>query len=107
MNSTLYVKDFHMTIQTLIKAIEQTGDNVMITDKASIIQYVNSAFQKTTGYSKAEVLGKTPKILKSGIHNKEYYENMWSIILSGGTFRAQTTNKNKNKTTGNNNGGYL
>ena len=94
-NSTLYVKDFHMTIQTLIKAVEQTGDNVMITDKASIIQYVNPAFQKTTGYSKAEVLGLTPKILQSGKHDKEHYEQLWSTILSGGIFRAQTINKNK------------
>ena len=52
-NPSLYVKDFHMTIQTLIKAVEQTGDNVMITDKAGIIQYVNPAFAKRTGYSKA------------------------------------------------------
>jgi len=94
-NSTRYTKDFHMTIQTLIKAIEQTGDNVMITDKASIIQYVNPAFQKTTGYSKAEVLGKTPKILQSGKHGKEYYDELWSTILSGKIFRSQTTNKNK------------
>jgi len=94
-NPSLYTKDFHMTIQTLIKAVEQTGDNVMITDKASIIQYVNPAFQKTTGYSKAEVLGSTPKILKSGKHHKEYYENLWSTILSGRIFRSQTTNMNK------------
>jgi len=95
MNSSLYTKNFHMTIQTLIKAIEQTGDNVMITDKANIIQYVNPAFQKTTGYSKAEVLGRNPKILKSGKHDKEYYEKLWSTILSGRIFRSQTTNKNK------------
>lgn len=94
-NPSLYVKDFHMTIQTLIKAVEQTGDNVMITDKAGIIQYVNPAFAKTTGYSKAEVLGKTPKILQSGKHDKGYYEELWSTILSGKIFRAQTTNKNK------------
>jgi len=84
-----------MTIQTLIKAVEQTGDHVMITDKAGIIQYVNPAFARTTGYSKAEVLGKTPKVLQSGKHNREYYEELWSTILSGRIFRSQTTNKNK------------
>jgi len=94
-NPTLYVKDFHMTIQTLIKAVEQTGDNVMITDKAGIIQYVNPAFQRTTGYSKAEVLGLTPKVLQSGKHNREYYEELWSTILSGKIFKSQTTNRNK------------
>jgi PAS domain S-box-containing protein len=82
-------------VKTLISAIEQTADNVMITDKAGTIVYVNPAFQKTTGYWKLEVLGRTPAILKSGVHGDEYYKELWSTILSGKVFRAETTNKNK------------
>lgn len=82
-------------IKTLTSVVEQTADHVMITDMKGIILYVNPAFEKTTGYTAAEILGRTPKILKSGEHGKDYYAQLWSTILAGKTFYAQTTNKNK------------
>lgn len=78
------------------KSVEQTADHVMITDKEGVIQYVNPAFEVTTGYSSDEVIGKTPKILQSGRQGPEYYKNLWATILSGETFYAQTTNIKKN-----------
>ncbi len=78
------------------KSVEQTADHVMITDKEGVIQYVNPAFEATTGYSSNEVIGKTPKILQSGRQGPEYYKKLWATILSGETFYAQTTNKKKN-----------
>ncbi len=80
----------------LKNAIGQTADHVMITDKEGIIQYVNPAFEKTTGYSKQEVLGKTPKILQSGKQTREYYQRLWDTILVGKIFYASTINKKKN-----------
>jgi diguanylate cyclase (GGDEF)-like protein/PAS domain S-box-containing protein len=79
----------------LEKSVEQTADHVMITDREGIIQYVNPAFEFMTGYSKDEVLGKTPKILQSGKQGRDYYQKLWETILSGETFYAQTTNKKK------------
>ena len=79
----------------LSKVIQQIGDNVMITDREGVILYINPAFVKTTGYAKEEVIGRTPSILQSGQHGKEYYERLWTTILSGHIFKDQITNKNK------------
>ena len=76
--------------------IEQVADHVMVTDKHGIIEYVNPSFEKTTGYSKEEVLGMNPRILKSGKQPLEYYRELWATILAGKVFHAKTTNKKKN-----------
>ena len=76
--------------------IEQVADHVMVTDKNGFIEYVNPAFEKTTGYSKEEVLGKNPRILQSGKQSLEYYQELWRTILAGKVFYARTVNKKKN-----------
>src|SRR5207245_5110856 len=70
-------------------------DNVMITDLNGIIQYVNPAFERLTGYAKEEAIGQTPRILKSGKYDQKFYENLWQTILSGEPFRFQFTNRKK------------
>ena len=76
--------------------IEQVADHVMVTDKQGFIEYVNPIFERTTGYVKAEVLGKNPKILQSGRQPLSYYQELWRTILSGKVFSARTINKKKN-----------
>jgi PAS domain S-box-containing protein len=76
--------------------LEQTADSIAITDKNGVIEYVNPGFEKTTGYTRREVTGKTPRILKSGDHEPEFYEMMWHTILSGRVFRAEFRNRRKN-----------
>jgi len=78
-------------------AIDQTADWVVITDRDGIIQYTNPAFTKISGYSREESLGKTPRILKSGLHPPppKFYETLWETILCGEVFSAMFTNKNK------------
>ena len=76
--------------------IEQVADHVMVTDKNGFIEYVNPAFEKTTGYSKEEVLGQNPRFLKSGKQSLEYYQSLWRTILAGHVFYAKTVNKKKN-----------
>ena len=95
-NSVVKYSGNPQTLHMLGLAVEQTADDVMITDKQGVIEYVNPAFERTTGYSQEEVLGKTPKILQSGKHGKEYYQRLWTTILAGQVFHAQTTNKKKN-----------
>ncbi|MBI3762368.1 MAG: PAS domain S-box protein [Chloroflexi bacterium] len=79
----------------LSSAVEQTADNVFITDRDGLIEYVNPAFEKLTGYSKDEAIGQTPRILKSGEHVPEFYEKMWQTILAGKVFRATLKNRKK------------
>ncbi|MBI5216553.1 MAG: PAS domain S-box protein [Ignavibacteriae bacterium] len=89
-------KQTEIRLKTLSSAVEQTADNVFITDNNGVIQYVNHAFTKTTGYSSEEAIGKTPRILKSGKHDQRFYEELWGTIRSGYVFSASFINKQKN-----------
>ena len=82
-------------ISSFISIFDQIGDNVMITDVSGRIQYVNTAFEHTTGFTCQEVLNQNPRILKSGYQDELYYANLWTTILNGQTFFAQTVNKTK------------
>ncbi|MDT8448120.1 MAG: PAS domain S-box protein [bacterium] len=82
--------------QMLAKAVEQVGDLVLITDKEGHILYVNPAFEQTTGYSAAEVIGKTPSLLKSGRHSAEFYDEIWKTLLSGASWQGEFIDKKKN-----------
>lgn len=75
--------------------VEQAAERVVITDRDGVIEYVNPAFERVTGYSKKEAVGKTPAILKSGKHPKSFYEKLWATLLSGESFRATFINKKK------------
>ncbi|MAT95694.1 MAG: hypothetical protein CL608_00890 [Anaerolineaceae bacterium] len=77
---------------------EQTDDHILITDPDGTILYVNPAFEAVTGYTAKEVLGKTPRILKSGEHDDAYYEDMWQTMLSGKSFRGMSINRKKDGT---------
>jgi PAS domain S-box-containing protein len=84
--------------QALVKlssALEQTADSVLITDAGGVIEYVNPAFEAMTGYTRAEAVGATPRLISSGVHDKRFYETLWTTILNGGVFRAIVTNKTK------------
>jgi sigma-B regulation protein RsbU (phosphoserine phosphatase) len=83
-------------LRRLSSAVEQTADSVLITDQRGAIEYVNPAFEATTGYSSAEVLGRNPNILKSGLQSPDYYRELWSTILRGEPFRGTTVNRKKN-----------
>jgi PAS domain S-box-containing protein len=79
----------------LSAAIEQTTEVVVITDKIGRIQYVNPAFSIKTGYSRTEAIGQNPRILKSGEHDREFYERMWSTLLEGRAWKGQLINRKK------------
>ncbi len=79
------------------KAIEQSPASIVITDKNGTIEYVNPKFCEITGYDKNRVLGKNPKIVKSGKTPKEVYETLWNTILSGKEWRGEMINRKKNR----------
>jgi len=84
------------TLKKLSSAVEQTADIVIITNKDGVIEYINPAFEKVTGYVEEEVIGQTPRVLKSGKHDQKFYETLWKIILSGNVFRDTLINRKKN-----------
>ncbi len=79
----------------LTRAMEQSHDAIIITDREGSIVYTNPAFEKVTGYSSEEVRGKNPRILKSGLYDRAFYEEMWRILLAGHSWRGQMTNQRK------------
>ncbi|MFN3681738.1 MAG: ATP-binding protein, partial [Nitrospira sp.] len=81
---------------TLARAIEQTQDAVLITDRQGTITYVNPAFTKLTGYTVQEAIGRTPgSLLKSGKQDQTFYEMVWETILAGNTWQGILTNRKK------------
>jgi len=67
----------------LATAIDQVAEIVFITDINGTIQYTNPAFERITGYTQKEAIGKNPRILQSGKHNKEFYRKMWDRLTRG------------------------
>ncbi|GAB4109262.1 MAG: hypothetical protein Kow001_09130 [Acidobacteriota bacterium] len=82
----------------LVQAIEQTADTILITSPEGAIQYVNPAFAAATGYSREEVLGRNPKLLKSGLHDEAFYRDLWETITSGRTWKGRFINRRKDGT---------
>ena len=79
----------------LIAAIEQTSDAIVITDKKANIQYVNPAYEMITGYNRDEVLGRNPRILKSGEQDESFYHDLWQTLTSRHTFKGRMVNRRK------------
>jgi two-component system, cell cycle sensor histidine kinase and response regulator CckA len=82
----------------LAMAIEQAEEAVVITDARGVIEYVNPAFETGTGYPRAAVLGRTPAVLKSGVQDAEFYEELWATISAGKTWRGRMVNLKRDGT---------
>jgi len=83
-------------LRWLSRAVEQSPASVVITDLKGDIEYVNPKFTEVTGYSCSEILGKNPRILKSGDKPAEEYRKLWQTIVSGEEWRGEFHNKRKN-----------
>ncbi len=83
----------------LATAIEQTTESVVITDPDANIVYVNPAFERISGYTSAEVIGRNPRILQSGVQTAASYADMWATLTAGGTWTGQFENRRKDGTT--------
>ncbi|GAB4347771.1 MAG: hypothetical protein Kow006_07860 [Gammaproteobacteria bacterium] len=75
---------------------DSSHEGVIITDAAGKIIAVNPAFTEITGYTEAEVLGRTPSLLKSGRHDQGFYREMWAAIEKHGFWRGEIWNRSKN-----------
>jgi len=82
-------------MRKLSSALEQTAEAVMITDRRGVVEYVNPAFELITGYTRNEVIGGKPSIVKSGRQGMEFYRQLWRTISSGEVFSEVFVNKRK------------
>ncbi len=82
----------------LITAIENAAESIIITGRSGKIIYVNPAFTRLTGYLPQEVLGRNPRILKSGYHDASFYRNLWETIASGQVWAGRIVNRKKDGT---------
>ena len=82
----------------LTTAVEQAAEAIIITDREGVIQYVNPAFEKITGYTKTEALGQKTSLLCSGKQDATFYEDLWNVIQSGGVWSGKFTNRRKDGT---------
>ncbi|OIP13984.1 MAG: hypothetical protein AUK53_05765 [Betaproteobacteria bacterium CG2_30_59_46] len=78
------------------KVLENTQEGVMVTDARNRIVAVNPAFCKVTGYSAGEAIGQTPSLLKSGIHDGEFYRRLWAALQETGHWQGEVWNRRKN-----------
>jgi PAS domain S-box-containing protein len=80
---------------SLVAAVEQCAEAIMITDLRGNIRYCNPAFEKTTGYTHQEVLGRNSSLLKSGRHDHAFYDHLWSTIQGGEVWAGRFINRKK------------
>lgn len=77
-------------------ALDQTNEAVMVTDSNSCIVSVNRAFTSITGYTLEEVMGQSPRILKSGVHTPNFYQSLWESLSARGYWAGEIWNRRKN-----------
>ena len=77
------------------EALQAVGEAISMVDRKGAIRWVNHAFLQLTGYSREECIGHNHRILKSGHHGKEFYEDLWGTIFSGNVFECEVINRRK------------
>lgn len=82
----------------LARAVEQAPLGIVITDRAGAIRYVNPAFTEASGFSRDEVLGRNPRLLKSGYTQASEYQRLWETLARGQVWHGEFHNRRKNQT---------
>jgi PAS domain S-box-containing protein len=82
-------------LQIQHSALEAAANAIVITDRKGAIEWVNPAFTRLTGYAREEAIGQNPRVLNAGVHDREFFRNMWQTILSGSVWQGALTNKRK------------
>jgi PAS domain S-box-containing protein len=92
---TAYFEKYRQSYARFASVVMGTADGIVITDPSGTIEFVNPGFETTTGYSWEEAIGRNPRILQSGHHDREFYEHMWGQITRGRHFRGTILNRRK------------
>ena len=79
-------------------ALDAAANGIMLVNREGIIVWVNEAFTQLTGYERHEAIGQSPRIMKSGRHDKVFYHQLWTTVLTGNMWRGELVNRRKNGT---------
>ena len=88
-------KQAEVAIRKLSSAMEKVADSIFITDCNGVIEYINPAFETITGYCRDEAVGQTPRVIKSGKHDEQFYQQIWETLLQGEVYRNVFINRRK------------
>lgn len=94
-NDVTKSKRTNSQLRKLSRAVEQSQSTIVITNLDADIEFVNPAFTQSTGYTKEEAIGQNPRILKSDLQPKEFYQSMWETLLEGEVWRGEMHNRRK------------
>lgn len=89
-------KQYEYKLKEALTVFENTHDGIIITDDTGKILNVNSSFEAVSGYTKEEVLYKNPNILKSDVHDEDFYKSFWKDLKQTGAWEGEFINKKKN-----------
>ena len=89
------LKKTDATMRSLVTAIENAEEEIVVTDTEATIQYCNPSFERVTGYSRGDALGRNPRILQSEKHDQAFCEQFWATLTSGKAWRGRLSNKRK------------
>jgi len=89
---------YDVKLNTLQNAVIHSPAGIVITNKDGVVEYINPKFTEITGYTDEEIIGNTPRLLKSNYHDEEFYIHMWDTLLSGKVWKSEIRNKRKNGT---------
>ena len=81
-----------------LAALESAANGIIITDTRGVVEWVNPGFTRLTGYTSHEIVGRSLKILSSGVHDPEFFRSMWSSILAGNVWHDEVINRRKDGT---------
>lgn len=91
----LHKSSYLKTIEFSRDIIENTQEAIMVCDKSKLITYINPSFTRLTGYSIADIKGKTPRILSSDRQDKAFYQAMWADVYEKGHWQGKIWNTHK------------
>jgi len=83
-------------VKIFSQSMENANEGVIITDDENNIIEINRSFREIYGYNEIDVIGKNPRILSSGLHDKKFYESMWQAIENEGHWAGEIVNKLSN-----------
>jgi diguanylate cyclase (GGDEF)-like protein/PAS domain S-box-containing protein len=89
-------KQYEKQMIQATSVFENTIEGIVITDSKGIIQRINKAFTTITGLEPEEAIGQNPRILKSGRHDRAFYEEMWASLITSGMWEGEIWNRRKN-----------
>jgi diguanylate cyclase (GGDEF)-like protein/PAS domain S-box-containing protein len=92
----LALKHLQDGLRLFESVFEHSREGIVVTDADENIIDTNAAFTRITGYSRAEVLGRSPRVLRSGRHGREFFEAMWQAIITAGHWDGEIWNRRKN-----------